>query len=545
MNRREFLKSLAAGAAAWGSPVSLGAAAGRRDERPNIVLIMCDDMGYSDISCYGGEISTPNLDRLAKNGLRFTQFYNAARCCPTRASLLTGLYPHECGVGHMVYHNDGPGYLGYLDERCVTIAEVLKKAGYHTMMVGKWHVGHSKGQWPTDRGFDHFYGIHKHVDSYFTVLKGCTVYLDDKEVVPATKEPPNVLHPDKEWYTTDVFTDYALKFLEQAAPGKQPFFLYLAYNAPHWPIEAPEENIAKFRGKYLKGWDKLREEKLERMKQLGIVKKDTELSPSENPKWDSLSESDKRELDFRRAIYAAQIDRMDENIGRLLRRLRELGIIDNTLILFLSDNGCSAEKGMFAFNYGKHKIANYQQWRKMGGESVSQGRAWANASNTPFRLYKKWIHEGGIATPLIAHWPKGIKSKGKLTHQVGHVMDVMATCCEVAKAVYPKIYRRKEIGRLRGKTLLPIMQGKQRQGHEAIYWEHERHAGVRQGRWKLVSKDAEQHWELYDMENDRTEIRDLASAFPQRLEQMKAMWTAWARQINVLPWPKDRRQEKK
>ncbi|MHC4636673.1 MAG: arylsulfatase [Planctomycetota bacterium] len=455
---------------------------------------------------------------------------------------MTGLYPHECGVGNMVYSNHGAGYLGYLNDHCVTLAEVLKSAGYHTMMAGKWHVGHEKGQWPTDRGFDRFYGIHKHVDSYYNVLDGCTVYLGNEEVIAATDEPANQLHPDKEWYTTDVFTDYALKLLDEATGNKQPFFLYLAYNAPHWPIEAPEENIVKFRGKYLMGWDKLRRRKLARMKELGIVKEDTELSPSENTPWVNLSETDQKELAFRRAIYAAQIDRMDQNIGRVIEHFKKSGVLDNTLILFLSDNGCSAEKGMFGYNYDKHKIANYSKWRKLSGRSASQGQAWANASNTPFRLYKKWAHEGGIATPLIAHWPAVIKKGGALTHQPGHVIDIMATFCDVGRARYPERFGDNSVLPLRGKSLLPVFRGHKRKGHEAIFWEHIKHAAIRQGRWKLVSKDAtgSKPWELYDIENDRTELNDLAEEFGQRAEQMKQKWIEWASRVNVLPWPHER-----
>ena len=244
-------------------------------DRPNIVLIMADDMGYSDVGCYGGEINTPNIDRLAADGLRFTQFYNTGRCCPTRASLMTGLYPHEAGLGHMVYGDKGPGYHPFLNKQCVTIAEVLKDAGYRTMMAGKWHVGHKKGQWPIDRGFEHFYGIHIHVDSYFKVLGGCPVYHNHELVIAPTSDPENTLHPDQEWYTTDVFTDWSLKFLEEATGDDKPFFLYTAFNSPHWPLEAPDENIANYKGKYADGWDVLREYKLARMKKLGIVNTET------------------------------------------------------------------------------------------------------------------------------------------------------------------------------------------------------------------------------------------------------------------------------
>ena len=302
--------------------------------RPNIVLIMADDMGYSDIGCYGGEIPTPNIDALASKGLRFNQFYNTGRCCPTRASLMTGLYPHEAGVGRMVYANRGPGYLGYLNDHCATIAEVLGAAGYQTIMAGKWHVGHAPGQWPTDRGFQRFYGIHMHVDSYFKVLKNCPIYHDAQLAIAPTADPPNTLHPDKEWYTTDVFTDWALKFLDETNPAEKPFFLYVAYNSPHWPLEAPDENIHHFVGKYERGWDQLRQTKLARMKDLGIVARNTILSPSENATWDSIPQADRVELDYRRAIYAAQIERMDQNVGRLVAKLKGMNVIDNTLILF-------------------------------------------------------------------------------------------------------------------------------------------------------------------------------------------------------------------
>ena len=287
-------------------------------ERPNIVLIMADDMGYSDIGCYGGEIPTPHLDALAEGGLRFTQFYNAGRCCPTRASLLTGLYPHEAGIGWMVYRNHGPGYPPFLNKENVTLAEVMKSAGYQTLMTGKWHVGHTKGKWPTDRGFDRFYGIHIHVDSYFKVLGGCPVYHDDKLVIPPTANPPNTLHPEQEWYTTDVFTDWAMKFLDEADKEK-PFFLYVAHNAPHWPIEAPDENVANCKGRYDKGWDTLRKEKLKRMTEMGLLANDTVLSPHPRiPDWEKVPKDDRNESAFRREIYAAQIKRLDENIGRLV-----------------------------------------------------------------------------------------------------------------------------------------------------------------------------------------------------------------------------------
>lgn len=517
------------------------AGASLADDRPNIVILMADDMGFSDIGCYGGEIPTPNIDALAADGVRFTQFYNTSRCCPTRASLLTGLYPHEAGVGHMVYANKGEGYLGHLNDQCATLAEVLRPAGYQTLMTGKWHVGHAPAVWPVNRGFDSFYGIHIHVDSYFKVLRGCPVYHNDQLVIPATADPPNTLNPDQEWYSTDVFTDWALKFLDEA-DAERPFLLYLAYNAPHFPLEAPEENIAHFRGKYLEGWDRLRESRLDRLKQLGIVPSDTELPPSENLVWDELSEGDQQELDFRRAIYAAQIERMDTNIGRVVDKLREQGELDNTLVLFLSDNGCSAESGQYGLHWDEYKIANYDQWRKKSGWSVSQGQAWACASNTPFRLYKRWVHEGGIATPLIAHWPATVRDRGSLTDQVGHVIDLMATCVDVADAEYPEERDGVAVKPMRGISLQPTLQNPGQSEPRTLYWEHETHAAIRDGDWKLVTKDASHPdgWELYDLSRDRVELQNLAGEQPERVQRLRDRWTAWAQQANAIPFAKDR-----
>lgn len=512
-------------------------------ERPNIVLIMADDMGYSDVGCYGGEINTPNIDQLAAGGLRFTQFYNTGRCCPTRASLMTGLYSHESGVGHMVYQDRGDGYHPFLNKQCVTIAEVLRDAGYRTMMSGKWHVGHQKGQWPTDRGFEHFYGIHIHVDSYFKVLPGCPVYHNDKLVLTPTTDPVNQLHPEQPWYTTDVFTDWSLKFLDEAQSDERPFFLYLAYNSPHWPLEAPDENIAHYKGEYAKGWDALRSEKLRHMKELGLVSESTVLPPSDCPVWDSLSSNEQQNAMFRREIYAAQVERMDADIGRVVAKLKELKKLDSTLIFFLSDNGCCAEGGMHGYQWEKNTRDNFDQWRKQSGRSSSMGEAWSNASNTPFRLHKKWVHEGGIATPLIIHWPDKLKNVGGLSQQAGHVVDIMTTCVDVAEATYPQKYLGESIKPMRGISLVPSLETNESAVPRVLFWEHESHSAVRVGDWKLVTLDArsDNGWELYDMSIERTETNDLAAEDPARVKRMKDLWHAWAEQTNVLPWPKDRK----
>jgi arylsulfatase A-like enzyme len=508
------------------------------EKKPNILLILADDMGYSDIGCYGGEINTPNIDKLARDGVRFTQFYNAARCCPTRASLLTGLYPHQAGVGDMVYRNQGGAYLGYLNNSTVTLAEVLKEAGYKTLMSGKWHVGHKEEtQWPSHRGFDRFYGIHIHVDSYYKVLENCDVYLDDIIHIPATDNPVNDLDPGQEWYTTDVFTDYAVKFMDEASKTEKPFFMYLAYNAPHWPLEAPSVDIEKYRGKYMMGWDRLREDKFRKMKELGIIPGNEILSPSGNPRWDTLSDADKKEFDFRRAIYAAQIDRLDQNIGRVIDHLEKTGELNNTIILFLSDNGCSSEDGMFGFNWPEFRRENYKDWNKLSNRSVSQGQAWANASNTPFRLYKKWVHEGGIATPFIVKWPGVIKNKGSLTNTVAHVIDIMPTLCEVAGIRYPEVYNGRDIKQNEGISLVNILEGRKIRDKRKLYWSHEGNNAVRIGDLKMVMKNENKEWELYDLGKSRSETVDISGAFPEKVEFLKNKYFRWAERCGVKEWP--------
>lgn len=509
---------------------------------PNVVLILADDMGYSDLGCYGGEIDTPTLDRLAAHGVRYTDFHNAARCCPSRASLLTGLYPHEAGVGRMVYRDLGPGYLGHLNDHCLTFAQVLKGAGYHTMMAGKWHVGHQhEAVLPEQRGFDSFYGTYMHVDSYFKVLPGCEIYLNGKQQIAGGWQeiPPNPTNPDEEFYTTDIYTDYALRFLEEAYRQEQPFVLYMAYNAPHWPLEAPQRNIAKYLDRYDDGWDRLRQKKFARMKTMGIVSENATLPPSENTSWSDIPAEDRRELAFRRAIYAAQIDCMDENIGRIVDSLKAADKLADTLILFLSDNGCSAESGMFGFNFDKNRIANYDQWRRASGRSVSQGQGWANASNTPYRKYKKYTHEGGCRTPLIAHWPTGIKDQGAICRDAGHIIDIMPTLCELAGARPPQGGQ--------GMSLVPTFSGKPLAARDALYWEHFGHRAVRVGDWKLVSSyenGAHGPWELYDLSTDPTETNDRAASQPERVRALQSKWIAWARAANVLPDQFERRKKR-
>ncbi len=526
--RRSFLRAASLGAGALA--LSRNTRAQSQDKRPNIVLILADDMGYSDIGCYGGEIATPNLDKLAENGLRFTQFYNAARCCPTRAALMTGLHPHQTGIGHMTnppntlnHDKSLRSYRGFLNRECATLAEVLRPAGYHTLMAGKWHLGfNAPDRWPLQRGFDKFYGIISGGANYFKpeYPRGLTLGND-----PAA--------PGEGFYMTDAFTGHAIQFVREAGEeDRRPFFLYLAFNAPHWPLHAKKKDIDKYRGKYSEGWDVLRASRLKRMIDLGIIDKDWALSGRDARAWDELDEAKKTELDLRMAIYAAQIDCMDQNIGRLVAALKTLGKLDNTLILFLSDNGGCAEGG----ELGGGKAEDLESDR---GWVLSYGRAWANASNTPFRRYKHWVHEGGIATPLIAHWPQGMPAKrnGALTHRPGQLIDIMPTCVELAQADYPAQRHGYGIPPMEGESLAPLLRGKDVPIRESpLFWEHEGNRALRRGKWKLVARHGAP-WELFDMDADRTETNDLAESQTQLAQSLAARHARWAKRVGVAPWP--------
>jgi len=498
-------------------------------ERPNIVIMMADDMGFSDIGCYGSEIRTPNIDGLAQKGLRFTQFYNAGRCCPTRASLLTGLYAHQTGVGHMTNEADfrfdlgHDAYRGQLNRSCVTIAEALRPAGYRTLMAGKWHVGTYPGMWPVDRGFERFFGLIRGASNFFGPAPDKLLTLDRERVIPG-----------EDFYTTDAFTDNAIDFVEEAErlDDEQPFFLYLAYTSPHWPLHAWPEDIEKYRGKYRSGWEELRRSRLESMKRIGLLKKSVELTEQDSLPWDALPESLQDEMDLRMAVYAAMIDRMDQNIGRLVAKLTELGELDNTLIFFLADNGGCAEGGQI----GRGPVSHI--WTREG-YSHSYGQGWANASNTPFRRFKHWVDEGGIATPLVVHWPAEIDGDGRWVSEPSHLIDLMATSLDVAGARYPASFEGRAITPLEGKSLRPAFQGGAVE-REAIYWEHEGNRAVRMGKWKLVAKHGEA-WRLYDMDADRSEMRDIGPANATTRDKMIAMYEAWAARVGVLPWPPKRK----
>jgi len=491
-NRRDFLRAVGLGAVSFLVPAAASAAR-RKAKRPNIVLIMADDMGYSDLGCYGGEIETPRLDAMAEEGLRFSQFYNCAKCSPTRNTLLTGLYHQRTDIGQ--------------GKNCVTIAEVLRQAGYSTLMTGKWHVGSS----PMDRGFERYFGMLSGSCSYFIPNNSFRV---DRE--PFTTK-------DKDFYTTNAFTDYAVEFLDETGKKDKPFFLYVAYNAPHYPLHALPEDIAKYRGKYMKGWDAVRKERYARMVETGLIDErwkmsgrgqDKHRSYSDIPPWEDVE--DKEAEDLNMAVYAAMVDRMDRNIGRILDKLKELGEEDNTLVMFLSDNGgCPYERNKTK-DIAPGSAESYRTY----------DAPWANVSNTPFRLYKRFNHEGGNATPFIVRWPAVISRGGGITHQVGHIIDIMATCLEVGGAEYPREYQDRKVLRHDGQSLLPIFEGRRRKGHEALFWEYMRNKAVRQGKWKAVTVQ-DNPWELFDMEADRTELNDLAKKEPEKLKELVALYEKW------------------
>jgi len=520
--------------------------------KPNIVLILNDDMGYSDIGCYGGEIDTPNLDRLAVNGLRFSQFYNTARCSPSRASLLTGLHPHQTGIGVLTYDFGPEGYAGDLNQRCVTIAEALKAAEYRTYMSGKWHVSSNltkpTGSWPLQRGFDKFFG---------TII-GAGSFYDPNTLTRGNDNVEQEASETDSFFYTDAISDQAAQYIRDHRaqdPGK-PFFQYVAYTAPHWPLHAHDDDIAKYRGRFDKGWDSLREERLQRLVASGLLDKAWPLTPRDptQPPW---TDADHKEWRLRcMEVYAAQVDRMDQGIGRIIQALEETGQLQDTLIIFLSDNGACAEdipedvtidelvnKLRIAKSHTR-KGAPVQFGNNPalmpGPEDTYQsyGTAWANLSNTPFRLYKHWIHEGGIATPLIFHWPDGIRDKGGIRHSPGYLPDIMATILDITGTRYPAERDGNPVAPLEGSTLAAVFDGDQPR-RPPMFWEHEGNAAVRIGSWKLVRKYP-QAWELYDLTKDRTELNDLAGKHPDRVRDMAAQYEAWAARCNVIPREKIR-----
>jgi len=525
--------------------------AGEKAGRPNIVLILADDMGFSDIGCYGSQIATPNLDRLAREGIRFTQMYNCARCCPTRASLLTGVYPHQAGIGHMVANRGTPAYQGYLRDDRPTLAEMLSAGGYQTFMSGKWHVGggyqaNKPGTWrpgapdhpiPTQRGFQAYYGMLGGAGSYFHP----PYMLRDAELI--TPEPEG-------YYITDAITDNAVAMIRRATKKPDPFFLYVAYTAPHWPLHARPEDIAKYEGKYRDGWDAHRTARHEQLKAMGIIDAKWAISPRDEaaPPWEQLDAERRDWEDLRMAVYAAQIDRMDQGIGRILRALRQAGQEDNTMVIFLSDNGGCAE--FLAEDTGKPepfryniptpdgravRIGNLPGLRPGPDDTfMSYDLPWANTSNSPFRRFKRWVHEGGISTPMIVHWP-GRVAGGALCHSPAHVMDITVTCLDAAGIPPLAELNGKATIPLEGESFLTALSGRNWSREAPIFWEHEGNRAVRAGNWKLVAERSGP-WELYEMNEDRTELNDLVEVNPGKAKELEALYEAWARRCGVVDW---------
>lgn len=484
-------------------------------KKPNIILILADDMGYSDLGCTGSEIETPNLDKLANNGVLFTHCYNTSRCCPTRASLLTGLYQHQVGYGDMDSDLGTPAYQGRFREGVVTIAQLLKQEDYRNIMIGKWHLGHEKEFAPLARGFDRMYGIPKGGGVYFYPCIG-----RDRQVLLNNEQ----VFPDSSWYSTDAFTDYAIEFAQEANADQKPFFMYLAYIAPHFPLQARIEDIDKYRGKYSKGYEFYRNQRFQKQKSLGIVKEQTQLSPPDYESWDDVQ--NKEEEDLKMAVYAAQVDRMDQNIGRLINQLKTMGIYDNTVIFFLSDNG--------AVNVGMNdtpeaQIGSRDSW-------AAYGQSWGNVSNTPYRYYKRMTHEGGVITPLIFHWPDGMIKNGLISHEPVHIIDFMPTILQVTCASYPTSFNGQELIQIEGKSFVPLLNGAKQDLNKEMYWEHEGNQAVRIGNMKLVRRHDEQ-WQLFDLRADPTELNDLASSQPEILKDLETKWQDWANAIEVRDWP--------
>lgn len=496
-------------------------------DRPNIVVILVDDMGWSDIGCYGSEIPTPNLDALANGGLRFTQHYNTGRCCPTRAALLTGLYSHQTGIGHMTTDDRLPGYQGRLNDSCVTIAEVLKPAGYFTAMTGKWHVGQNLGVTPWGRGFERSLNAAAG-GFYYAKSEKAKLFLNG---TPLNDDDPRL---PKDWYSTDLWTTFGLKFIDEAIAAQKPFYLHLCHNAPHFPLQAPAEDIATFRGKYRGGWTAISEARLRRQVEMGLIDKSWLKSPRPETiaQWDSLSAEDKDRFDHLMAVYAACVYHMDKSIGDLVDGLKKRAVLDNTLILFMSDNGGNAESGPNGRSNGEPTMAD-SNW--------FCGESWAYVQNTPFRLYKHYNHEGGIASPLVVHWPAGITAKNELRSQPSHLIDIMATCVDVGGAEYPKQHNGHSITPLEGRSLRPAFDNKSI-NRDALYWEHEGNAAVRVGDMKLVRQKAKGPWELYDLKSDRTEQHNLAEQQPGQVHALSEKWNAWAKRAFVTPSPNEASQ---
>lgn len=502
--------------------------------KPNIILILADDMGFSDLGCYGSEIKTPNLDKLATEGVRFSSMYNNAKSCPSRAALLTGLYPHQAGVGEMTDVDlPIPEYQGFLNEESVTIADVLGMVGYTSYLSGKWHLGEEPGHWPLDNGFD----------ACFAFINGASSYFDFKPYQNESWPPGNelkvvrnntlVFPKDNSFYTTDLYTDEAISFVKNH-PEHEPFFLYLAYNAPHWPLHALPEDIKKYDGKYDEGWEVIRNKRFQNLKKLGLIAPGTQLSEKNKPDrdWNKLTEEEKNYESGLMEVYAAMIDRMDQNIGRLFKELEASGKIENTIILFLSDNG-GCRSGRLAGGKYIHERFNPKAQPGTPESFTGYGLNWANVSNTPFREFKSDIHEGGISSPFII-WDPGFFPSGQINHTVTHIVDILPTVIDIAGAEYPETFNGKKIKKAEGKSLTKIAKENLYLENQTYYFEHQGKCGIIDGNWKAV-KFRNQPWELYNIKVDRSETEDQAEEKPLILNDLVKKYETWAIKNRVLP----------
>lgn len=514
--------------------------AAAKDKKPNLLLIVSDDLGYSDLGCFGGEIDTPHLNGLAAEGVRFTRFYNTGRCCPSRAALLAGRYPHAVGLGHMTQDVGLPGYRGRLSPEALTLAQVLKPAGYRSFLSGKWHLGTDD---PTEHGFEEFYGT----------LVSAKRFWDSDHFLRLPEGRERRSYRPGRFHGTDALGDHALDFLGQARrTPERPWFLYLAFNAPHFPLHAYPKDVEKYADRYHAGWDALRENRLARMKRLGLVSPNTKLTPrspwwnygetetGDNPAWDSLPAERRADLARRMAIYAAMVDQMDRNVGRIVKNLKQAGELENTFILFTSDNGACAEwdpRGFDGKSSNHNVLYRGPALAKMGlaGTFHSVGSGWANAGNTPWRLYKHFNHEGGIASPGIVHWPKGVpvERKNAVEREPAHLIDVLPTFAELAGVDSPYVQASP------GRSLLPLLRGDDAP-ERSLFFEHEGHRALRRGKWKLVAL-AGRPWELYDLSKDEAEMNDLAAKHPERVKKTSQAWEDWAKRNHVTPMPRDYR----
>jgi len=484
------------------------------NSKPNIIIILADDMGFADLGCTGSEIHTPNLDALANEGILFTNCYNTSRCCPTRASLMTGLYQHQAGYGHMDADLGYAAYQGRFRKGIPTIAQLMKKADYRTIMLGKWHLGDEPKNAPLGRGFDRMYGIPKGGGVYFfpCIGRDRQVYLNDSLVVP-----------DSNWYSTDAFTDYAIEIANESIRDEKPFFMYLAYIAPHFPLQARAEDISKYSGTYMEGYEAVRDARFKKQQELGLWSSTFNKSPGDLRDWSGVV--DQEQEDLKMAVYAAQVDRMDQNIGRLVSHLKARDQWDNTVIIFLSDNGGTDVK---LNTTPEAEIGSRNSWS-------SYGRDWANVSNVPYRKYKAETHEGGIITPLIFHWPKGTKEKGVISNAPIHIVDVVPTCLEIAGLDLPSSSGLEMI-QYPGQSVMPILHSDQNENLRKLFWEHEGNRAIRIGDWKLVQSHNES-WELYNLALDPTELLDLSTQYPQKADTLKEAFFTWAEEQGVQKWP--------